>query len=140
MSDGQINDQSCEVRRIRSPGGQWRSWLLELYVRSPPSQSEEKTQQQNFCRLRRQTALWYTLDEEKRTEREVRNCPLKRVRSRQWSNEFHSPSLLVGFCYRAMLARLFRKHCHDGCAHFAATCTGTSIPYAVASQSVCDAR
>jgi len=54
---------------------------MELYNRSPPSQQEEKTQLQNFCRLRRQTALWYTLDQDQRTEREVRNCPLKRVRS-----------------------------------------------------------
>src|SRR5450631_1193383 len=104
MSDGQINDQSCEVRRIRSPGGQWRSWLLELYVRSPPSQSEEKTQQQNFCRLRRQTALWYTLDEEKRTEREVRNCPLKRVRSRS-----HDGLICTGETYKSAVKLTFSK-------------------------------
>src|SRR5450755_3932945 len=64
-----------------NPRGQPRSWLLELYSRSPPSQREEKAQPLNFCRLRRQTALWYTLDEDQRTEREVRNCPPKRVRS-----------------------------------------------------------
>src|ERR1022692_2155876 len=66
-----------------NPRGQPRSWLLELYIRSPPSQREEKAQLLNFCRLRRQTALWYTLDEDQRTEREVRNCPPKRVRSRR---------------------------------------------------------
>src|SRR5271168_3426907 len=64
-----------------NPRGQPRSWLLELYTRSPPSRSEEKAQLRNFCRLRRQTALCYTLDEDQRTEREVRNCPPKRVRS-----------------------------------------------------------
>jgi RHS repeat-associated protein len=40
-----------------------------------------KTQLPSFCRLRRQTALWYTLDEDQGTEREVRNCPPKRVKS-----------------------------------------------------------
>src|SRR5450759_1302217 len=61
--------------------GRPRSWLLELYTRSLPSGREEKAQLLNFCRLRRQTALWYTLDEDQRTEREVRNCPPKRVKS-----------------------------------------------------------
>jgi hypothetical protein len=54
--------------------------FLELH-RPPPSQKEEKSQPRNFCRPRRQTALWYTLDEDQRMEREVRNCPPKRVRS-----------------------------------------------------------
>src|ERR1022692_962091 len=61
--------------------GQPRSSLSVLYNRSLPSQPEEKAQLQNFCRLRRQTALWYTLDEDQRMEREVRNCPPKRVKS-----------------------------------------------------------
>jgi hypothetical protein len=54
---------------------------MELYARSLPGEREEKNSARNFCRLRRQTALWYTLDEDQRTEREVRNCPPKRVRS-----------------------------------------------------------
>src|SRR5271157_1173327 len=65
-----------------NPRGSWRSRRLELYTRSLPSEREEKTPPRNFCRLRRQTALWYTLDEDQRTEREVRNCPPKRVRSK----------------------------------------------------------
>src|SRR5450631_4272642 len=65
-----------------NPRGRWRSPLLGHYARSMPSGREEKSQPLNFCRLRRQTAPWYTLDEGQRTEREVRNCPPKRVRSR----------------------------------------------------------
>src|SRR5271167_3250058 len=64
-----------------NPKGRWRSWLLEPYTRSLPSGREEKSRPPSFCRLRRQTALWYTLDEDQGTEREVRNCPPKRVRS-----------------------------------------------------------
>src|SRR5271169_4965200 len=65
-----------------NPKGRWRSWLQEPYTRSLPSGREEKSRPPSFCRLRRQTALWYTLDEDQGTEREVRNCPPKRVRSR----------------------------------------------------------
>jgi hypothetical protein len=65
-----------------NPRGQPRSWLPELYARALSSGREEKNSARNFCRLRRQTALWYTLDEDQRTEREVRNCPPKRVRSK----------------------------------------------------------
>src|SRR5450755_4776195 len=65
-----------------NPRGRWRSPLLGHYARSMPSGREEKNQPLNFCRLRRQTAPWYTLNEDQRTEREVRNCPPKRVRSR----------------------------------------------------------
>src|ERR1035438_687798 len=65
-----------------NPRGRWRSPLLGRYARSMPSEREEKDQPLNFCRLRRQTALWYTLDKDQSTEREVRNCPPKRVRSR----------------------------------------------------------
>src|ERR1022692_5191337 len=64
-----------------NPRGRWRSPLLGHYARSMPSGREEKDQPLNFCRLRRQTAPWYTLDQDQRTEREVRNCPPKRVRS-----------------------------------------------------------
>jgi hypothetical protein len=60
-----------------NPRGQPRSWLLELYVRSPPSGREHGTS----AACGGQTALWYTLNEDQRTEREVRNCPPKRVRS-----------------------------------------------------------
>src|SRR5665213_224205 len=65
-----------------NPGGQPRSWLLKLYARALPSGREEKNSARNFCRLRRQTALWYTLDDDHGKEREVRNCPPKRVRSK----------------------------------------------------------
>src|SRR5665213_2503032 len=64
-----------------NPGGQPRSWLLKLYARALPSGREGKNSARNFCRLRRQTALWYTLDDDHGKEREVRNCPPKRVRS-----------------------------------------------------------
>ena len=59
-------DQRSIIRNrgIQTPRVDWRSWLLELYTRSLPSEREEKTQPRSFCRLRRQTALWYTLDED----------------------------------------------------------------------------
>src|ERR1035438_4849258 len=74
-----------------NPRGRWRSPLLGRYARSMPSEREEKDQPLNFCRLRRQTALWYTLDKDQRTEREVRNCPPKRVRSRTSRTFLPSP-------------------------------------------------
>src|SRR5450755_3648448 len=79
-----------------NPRGRWGSPLLGHYARSMPSGREEKNQPLNFCRLRRQTAPWYTLDEDQRTEREVRNCPPKRVRS--------IPAF-ISFCGRSFPAR-----------------------------------
>ena len=73
-----------------NPRGRWRSPLLGRYARSMPSEREEKDQPLNFCRLRRQTALWYTLDKDQRTEREVRNCPPKRVRSNLFTTQMAS--------------------------------------------------
>jgi len=80
-----------------NPGGQPRSWLLKLYARALPSGREEKNSARNFCRLRRQTALWYTLDDDHGKEREVRNCPPKRVRSNKCPE---CTALLQSFKYR----------------------------------------
>src|ERR1700678_2699038 len=45
--------------RDTNPRGQPRSWLLGHYARSLPSERGEKAQPRSFCRLRRQTALWW---------------------------------------------------------------------------------
>src|ERR1022692_2122436 len=87
-----------------NPRGRWRSPLLGRYARSMPSEREEKDQPLNFCRLRRQTALWYTLDKDQRTEREVRNCPPKRVRSTMESSGFDSHPEKVNHRPEASLA------------------------------------
>src|SRR5271167_1403738 len=87
-----------------NPKGRWRSWLLEPYTRSLPSGREEKSRPPSFCRLRRQTALWYTLDEDQGTEREVRNCPPKRVRS---NAIVFKPAVQIALTVSEMLVNLF---------------------------------
>ena len=66
-----------------NPWGCLRSLLLELYRRSPQSREEEKSARRASAAWRRQTAPVHPLDEGKESEREVRNCPLKRGRSKE---------------------------------------------------------
>src|SRR5271165_3128296 len=65
-----------------NPEGRSRSPLLELYARSLRSEREEKIGHRASAACGGRPRLCYTLDEGKETERETRNCPPKRVRSR----------------------------------------------------------
>src|ERR1700688_1866948 len=77
---GRFNDQSREVAGY-GPQGSMEIVAPGALRSVAAKRKRRKNSARNFCRLRRQTALWYTLDEDQRTEREVRNCPPKRVRS-----------------------------------------------------------
>jgi hypothetical protein len=81
MSDGKINDESREVGGYAPQGS--TEIVAPGALRSVASKRKrrKKLSTELLPACGGQTALWYTLDRDQRTEREVRNCPPKRVRS-----------------------------------------------------------